>query len=265
MPAQPDTPPSAPTPAVAPAAAKPAAQPEKASVVATMEMSPASTSTVKETPVKPAAMAATASVESAMASSDSAASKPVAPFKTANTAAANTVAAETIPRAIAAPGDGAGQNTAETPLPKIQRTEFGVDLGTANSIAGLRALWRGLLKSQANAPLAALQPIIVIREAAGDRAMQFRLVAGPLRDAAAAAKICAVMSENQRACETAVYDGQRLPLKTDDPSATKSVASTAPRKGSAPQKRTAAEEPTSQPEAQAQAPSGWSSFFGRKN
>ena len=30
----------------------------------------------------------------------------------------------------------------------IQRTEFAVDLGGANSIGGLRALWRGLLKSQ---------------------------------------------------------------------------------------------------------------------
>src|SRR6202008_1303130 len=99
---------------------------------------------------------------------------------------------------------------------RIQRTEFGIDVGSANSISGLRALWRGLLKSRSNAPLAALQPIIVIREGTGGRGTQLRLVAGPLSDAAAAAKLCAVMTENGRDCETAVYDGQRLSFKADD-------------------------------------------------
>ena len=103
---------------------------------------------------------------------------------------------------------------------RIQRTEFGVDVGGANSVAGLRALWRGLLKSRANAPLAALHPIIVIKEGTGGLGMQLRLVAGPLRDAAAAAKICAVMSENDRACETAIFDGQRLSMDaTSSPAA----------------------------------------------
>jgi len=98
----------------------------------------------------------------------------------------------------------------------VNRTEFGVDVGGANSVGGLRALWRGLLKSRSNAPLAALQPIIVIREGNNGLGMQLRLVAGPLTDAAAAAKICATMVENERPCSTAVYDGQHLALKTDD-------------------------------------------------
>jgi hypothetical protein len=98
----------------------------------------------------------------------------------------------------------------------VNRTEFGVDVGGANSVGGLRALWRGLLKSRSNAPLAALQPIIVIREASNGLGMQLRLVAGPLTDAAAAAKICATMVENERPCATTVYDGQRLAMKADD-------------------------------------------------
>ena len=81
--------------------------------------------------------------------------------------------------------------------PPLQHTEFGVDLGGANSVAGLRALWRGLLKTRANAPVVALQPIIVIKEGANGLGMQLRLVAGPLHDAGAAAKICAVLGENQ--------------------------------------------------------------------
>jgi len=43
--------------------------------------------------------------------------------------------------------------------------------------------------------------------------MQLRLVAGPLADAAAAAKICAALLESQRPCETTVFDGQRLAMK----------------------------------------------------
>ena len=96
----------------------------------------------------------------------------------------------------------------------VQRTQFGVDVGGANTVGGLRALWRGLLKSKSNAALTALRPIIVVKEANGG--MQLRLVAGPLQDAAAAAKICAAMNESERTCETTVFDGQRLAMKADD-------------------------------------------------
>ncbi|MGY3452648.1 hypothetical protein [Bradyrhizobium sp. USDA 4353] len=97
---------------------------------------------------------------------------------------------------------------AEAAATAVQKTEFAVDLGGANSIAGLRALWRGLAKS--NADLAALRPIIMLKEGRGGPGMQLRLGAGPLTDAAAAARICAALAETQRPCETTVYDGQRL-------------------------------------------------------
>jgi hypothetical protein len=102
------------------------------------------------------------------------------------------------------------------PKVEVQKTEFAVDVGGANSVGGLRALWRGLLKSRSNAPLAALHPIIMIKESSTGAGMQLRLGAGPLSDAAAAAKICAVMVENRRPCETTVYDGQRLAMTAED-------------------------------------------------
>lgn len=251
----------APAPAVAPVAAKPAAQPEKASAAASAEPAPASTSAVKEVPTKQAAMPATPLVESKsmMAPPDPAAGKLLEPAKPAK-----NIAAEPIPAIVAASPftDNAEQETSEAALPRVQRTEFGVDVGGANSIAGLRALWKGLLKSRSNAPLAALQPIIVIREGSGGRGLQLRLVAGPLGDAAAAAKLCAVLAENDRDCETAVYDGQRLTLKAEDmpPAAVKPVAPATTRKKNAPQKRAAIEEP-----AKPAPSSSWSSFFGKKN
>lgn len=273
--ANPATQPAA--PAVAPVAAKPAATVEKvAAKVATTASgepspasapsasnAPASTSAIKEVPTKPATTPATPLVESKsmMAPPDPAAGKLMEPPK-----AATAIATEPIPTVVAAApaSASAAPDTMEAALPKIQRTEFGVDVGGANSIGGLRALWRGLLKSKSHAPLASLQPIIVIREGSGGRGMQLRLVAGPLSDAAEAARLCAVLSEKDRDCETAVYDGQRLTLKEEPaPVAAKPAAPASSRRKSGTQKRAAAAEAAKKPETTAS--SNWSSFFGKKN
>jgi hypothetical protein len=104
----------------------------------------------------------------------------------------------------------------------VHKTEFAVDLGSANSISGLRALWRGLVKT--NGDLARLRPIIMVKEGSTGLGMQLRLGAGPLNDAAAAAKICASLSESQRPCETTVYDGQRLATRGGDENEAKQPA-----------------------------------------
>ena len=149
-----------------------------------------------------------------MAPPDPAAGKLIEPGK-----APNPVIASPIPDVVASAPSAADAEADDDTAPKVslQRTEFGVDLGTANSVNGLRALWRGLLKSRSNAPLTALRPIIVIKESTNGLGMQLRLVAGPLNDAGAAARICAVLTENKRPCETTIFDGQRLSLKSDDP------------------------------------------------
>jgi hypothetical protein len=121
-----------------------------------------------------------------------------------------------------------------------QRTEFGVDLGGANSIEGLRGLWRALLKSNA-AAIASLRPIIVVKERNNGLGMQLRLVAGPLSDAAAAAKICAALIESERSCETSVFDGQRLAIKSDDPAPSPSARP--PRKRSGVKRVSSEEQP----------------------
>jgi hypothetical protein len=91
-----------------------------------------------------------------------------------------------------------------------------------------------------------------------------RLVAGPLNDAAAAAKICAAMSEKDRDCQTAVFNGQRLTFQPDDaPAAAKPGAPAVTRQRNASQKRAAAELSAKKPEAATT--SGWSPFLGKKN
>jgi hypothetical protein len=74
-----------------------------------------------------------------------------------------------------------------------------------------------------------LRPLIAVKEASNGLGMQLRLVAGPLSDAAAAAKICAAMTEGKRAtCETTVFDGQQLALKDDEPPAPVRAAAVRP-------------------------------------
>ena len=197
-----------------------------------------------------------------MAPPDPSASKLIEPTKPLS-----AVIAGPIPEVLAAAPAATDAEADEETGPKvaIQRTQFGVDLGTANSVTGLRALWRGLLKSKSNAPLAALRPIIVIKEATNGRGMQLRLVAGPLNDAGAAARICAVLTENKRNCETAIFDGQRLSLDGSDPAPAPSAKPSPRRRGVAPKRAAAAvvvEEPAKKPETSTTASiSGW---FGKK-
>ena len=272
---------AAPTPIIGPVATAPTAPPEKAPVAATTEQAPVNVSSnAKDAPIKdapnkdtsgkdarskdagskPSVTPATPLVESKsmMAPPDPAASRLIEPDKPVS-----AISAAPIPEIVAAApsAEDAEPSAAEMSPPKIERTEFGVDIGSANSIAGLRALWRGLLKSRANAPLAELRPIIVIKEGSRGFGMQLRLVAGPLRDAAAAAKICAVMTENKRSCDTAVFDGQRLSMDANEPSATAKPASSRKR-GAA--KRAAFEEPAKRRET-ASAAAAISSLFGGRS
>jgi hypothetical protein len=153
--------------------------------------------------------------KSMMAPPDPAAGKliePAAPPRTVTTTPMPEVAA----LAPKAPRESEPGPAPASPVLTVQRTEFGVDVGGANSIAGLRALWRGLLKSKANAALTKLRPIIMIKENSNGLGMQLRLVAGPINDAAAAAKICASLMVSDRSCSTAVFEGQRLAVNDDE-------------------------------------------------
>jgi len=218
--------------------------------------------TVKPEPAKPLPATPLMAAQSMMTPLDPAASKLIEPGK-----APNPVIASPIPDVVAAAPSATDAEADDDTAPKVslRRTEFGVDLGSANSVNGLRALWLGLLKSRSNAALTALRPIIVIKESTNGLGMQLRLVAGPLNDAGAAARICAILTENKRPCETTVFDGQRLSLKSDDPppTATKPVPH---RRGIAKRAAAVVEEVSKKPEAPpATTQATLSTFFSRKN
>jgi hypothetical protein len=89
------------------------------------------------------------------------------------------------------------------------KPEFGIDLGRANSVEGLRQLWSAM-KSKYGGALEGLRPIVTVREIAR-AGVELRLVAGPLSNAAAAARLCASLSG--ATCHPTAFDGQRLALR----------------------------------------------------
>jgi hypothetical protein len=268
--------PPAPAPVVSPVAASPPATIEKPPIVASSAEpgpTPAPSAAAPSTPtVPPAIPPPTLFVaKSMMGPADPAAGKliePIPPPKVITAAPMPDVLASASPTEEVTEDDQAPS----APKLAVQRTEFGVDVGGANSLPGLRALWRGLLKSRSNAPLADLRPIIVIKENRNGLGMQLRLVAGPINDAAAAAKICAAMMANDRTCTTTVFEGQRLTMNADEQipavpaAATRPAADATPspdakpaHKRYAPKRAVPNEEPGQKPEQ-----SSLSQIFGRR-
>jgi hypothetical protein len=118
--------------------------------------------------------------------------------------------------------------TVESDVP-VERTQFGLDIGGASSMAGLRALWSGVRKAHPS-QFAALRPVLAIRQNKNGLGLQVRVIAGPIPDAAAAANLCAMLAADARQCETAIFDGQRLLPDIDDATKNPAAAAKPPRR-----------------------------------
>jgi hypothetical protein len=181
---------------------QPSPPPQTAAAASLVPQSPLTTSALPILPLVPS--------KSIMAPPDPAASKLIQP----DASEQKPEAAPAPTEVAAAPAKPPEATEAESPAIAVQQTRFAIDLGGANSVDGLRALWRGLSKSHPE--VAALRPIIMIKEGNNGLGMQLRLGAGPLINAAAAAKLCAGLADNERHCETTVFDGQRLSMRGSD-------------------------------------------------
>jgi hypothetical protein len=113
------------------------------------------------------------------------------------------------------PAPGRVTTTAITPPGPSEsvatKTEFGIDVGGNASMDGLRTLWINLKAAQPTM-FEGLRPIIAIRDN-GRGAVELRLVAGPLVNAGAAARLCASLAATGQVCQPTVFDGQRLALQ----------------------------------------------------
>lgn len=93
---------------------------------------------------------------------------------------------------------------------EISRTRFAVEIGAADTMAGLRELWRRL--SRENRPLiGALDPAVALTEQ--DGTLRLRLLAGPFANAADAIQLCAVLVRRGVDCRAVPSEGQQLVMQ----------------------------------------------------
>jgi hypothetical protein len=102
--------------------------------------------------------------------------------------------------------------TPAPPLPpRPAKPEFGLDLGGATTIEALRVAWTAALRKHGRL-LEGLHPVVHTRERSRPGGVELRLVAGPLPNAATAARMCAALTAAGAICQPSVFDGQRLAL-----------------------------------------------------
>jgi hypothetical protein len=108
--------------------------------------------------------------------------------------------------------------TSSIPMPPQQpgassaKTEFGLDLGSATTVEALRTAWTAALRRHGPL-LEGLRPVVQMRERPRPGGMELRLIAGPVPNAAAAARLCVSMTAAGAICAPAVFDGQRLAVR----------------------------------------------------
>lgn len=90
-------------------------------------------------------------------------------------------------------------------------TAFGIDIGGGATIEALRDLWSSA-KGNHGTALGGLRPVIAVRDSGKPGSVDLRLIAGPLANAGAAAKICATLAAGGWSCRPAVFDGQKLAI-----------------------------------------------------
>ena len=180
-------------------------QPSTPSVVAASAGAPALQNSKSDQTVQPPNSVAPGSVTEAAP-----AARAPAPSAPALAAAASK---PTQP-APAAPTQVAALEEAQEAAP-VPQTRFGLDLGGASSMEGLRALWKGVRMAHGK-DLPGLYPVLAIKPGDKGLGLQVHVVAGPIADAASAAKLCAILLVEDRTCETTIFDGQRLSLDSAD-------------------------------------------------
>ncbi len=135
---------------------------------------------------------------------------PAGPVPAGTPPSAPSAAPVPVPSPVAAPAPAAASSTPEANDSTAIRTEFGVDLAGDPSIDGLRSRWQQL-RAQHGPVLEGLRPVVAIQEGGGG--LELRLVAGPLSNANAAARLCATLTLAGVNCKPTVFDGQRLALR----------------------------------------------------
>lgn len=203
-------------------AAKPPAVSAAVSAAIDASIPPTAPGSVSSRGTAPSAPAAPSGSAPASPSENSAAAEPPVAGP-AVTAPPNAVSAA--PPAVSAPATippmprGASQGAAPVPStttapepdaqePASGKGEFGVDIGSAPTLAAMRTAWDRIRRNHAKL-LDGLQPVIAVRDGRSGQP-ELRLVVGPIGNPAAAAKLCTSLAAAGLSCQPTLFEGQRL-------------------------------------------------------
>jgi hypothetical protein len=152
---------------------------------------------------KPAPPAPSAPATTAAAAPPTAAPPPpsTAPAAASKPDASNTASVPMPPTRVAAVA------ASEPPPPASTPTEFGLDLGGAATLDGVRQRWI-TVKANFGPLLSGMYPLAARDHRAG--ASGYRLVVGPLPNSPAATGLCAHFAAARTACKSAKFDGEQI-------------------------------------------------------
>ena len=94
----------------------------------------------------------------------------------------------------------------ETPAREVSRTRFGLSFNLYKSISGVQAAWEKL-RSRHAVLLSGLEPR-ALPQGTQDGELKYRLIVGPIENAAGAAKQCAKLAKRGIKCTPSVFSGE---------------------------------------------------------
>lgn len=150
---------------------------------------------------KPAPPAPSTPATTAAAAPPTATPPSTAPAAASKPDASNTASVPMPPTRVAAVA------ASEPPPPASTPTEFGLDLGGAATLDGVRQRWI-TVKANFGPLLSGMYPLAARDHRAG--ASGYRLVVGPLPNSPAATGLCAHFAAARTACKSAKFDGEQV-------------------------------------------------------
>lgn len=156
----------------------------------------------KTAPPAPSAPATTTPAPSPPATAAPVAQSPATPAAAAPKAEASNAAAVPMP-----PTRVAAMAPGEPPPPASTQIDFGLDLGGAATLDGIRQRWI-TVKANFGPLLSGMYPLAAREHRAGSSG--YRLVVGPLPNNPAAAGLCAHFAAARTACKSVKFDGEQI-------------------------------------------------------
>lgn len=122
---------------------------------------------------------------------------------------------QTSPASASAPQPSGPQASADLPPiapAPVKPHEYGVDMGSALSIAVLHARWLGIRSAHAQL-FAGLTPSVTLRETPKAKRIELHLVVGPLPSAETATRLCVELAPYRLYCHPTVLGPDRVALQ----------------------------------------------------